>query len=51
MPDRNSDVSRVVKKLFEKGPISRKEKPGDRGQFVTGIQTLNAFPGIRLLKA
>jgi len=32
MLDRDSDVSRIVDRLFEKGMLSRKENPGDRRQ-------------------
>jgi len=32
MLDKDSDVSRIVDRLFEKGYLSRKENPGDRRQ-------------------
>jgi len=32
MLDKNSDVSRIIDKLYEKGLVSRKENPADRRQ-------------------
>lgn len=32
MLDKNSDVSRIINKLYEKGLVSRKENPADRRQ-------------------
>jgi DNA-binding MarR family transcriptional regulator len=32
MLDKDSDVSRIVERLFEKGLVSRKENPADRRQ-------------------
>jgi DNA-binding MarR family transcriptional regulator len=37
MLDKNSDVSRIIDKLFEKGFVSRKENPADRRQKDLGI--------------
>ena len=37
MLDKNSDVSRIVDKLFEKGLVSRKENSADRRQKDLGI--------------
>jgi DNA-binding MarR family transcriptional regulator len=37
MLDKNSDVSRIVEKLFEKGLVSRKENSADRRQKDLGI--------------
>jgi predicted transcriptional regulator len=32
MPDKDSEVSRIVDRLYEKGYVSRKENPGDRSK-------------------
>ena len=45
MLDRNSDVSRIIERLFEKGLVSRKENPGDRRQKSVSITD----KGIKLL--
>jgi DNA-binding MarR family transcriptional regulator len=39
MLDKDSDVSRIVDRLFEKGLISRKENPDDRRQKSVEITT------------
>jgi len=45
MPDKDSDVSRIVDRLYEKGYVSRKENPGDRRQKSVEITE----PGVKLL--
>ncbi|KOH46803.1 MarR family transcriptional regulator [Sunxiuqinia dokdonensis] len=39
MLDKDSDVSRIVDRLFEKGLLSRKENPDDRRQKSVEITT------------
>ncbi|GET29298.1 MarR family winged helix-turn-helix transcriptional regulator [Prolixibacter sp. SD074] len=39
MLDKNSDVSRIIDRLFEKGLLSRKENPDDRRQKSVKITT------------
>lgn len=45
MLDKDSDVSRIVDRLYEKGYVSRKENPGDRRQKSVEITE----PGVKLL--